>query len=575
MSSSLPPQKREGRLGLALTSLLCLGFLYWWFRPARETWQPHSTAQLVARALAEPGLNQPLERLVIDFDLMETAILQARLAMIPESLETAARIADPLVQARAIRQLAQAQLNQDPKHLGDALTMCERIGDLALRARMKEDILLQIAMLGFADAALPEATTPLLRARLARRLAETDDQETARSLLAAEEAALPSLPTTEGAALLPELAWTRVHLAIADGPQQAFDAIRRLPAPAQDELWLDLFRVCFGRADSAAADSAAVAAQVTSPTLRRQIELESLQSNLPLREAAAILAELQQELQAAAPGPDPIHLLLLIADAHRRTSGPEAAAIPLHTALLAAQSLPDPVQRATLLAELAETLPDALLFAESKQALTEARDAARTIVAPDQRLPLLILILRHAFNTGEIKTAADLAAEALELAPKVPLAPALTQEFADFLTRLGDWPAALSLLPPPPPATAPIAPSDPLSPRLLLLDAIATTAAEDAIGYDPADPPNRGEPLDRIRNRAVTDEAAAAAYLPAIPAGFARARATLALAKGRLLPPLPSTEAPLPSDLDPNPALLPGPDPAPPLLPEEPAPDRP
>ena len=128
-------KKREGWLGLLLTAVLCLGFLFWWFRPARETWEHHSTAQLVARALGEPGLDQPKERLVIDFDLMETAILQARLAMVPESLETAARIADPIVQARTIRQLAQAQLNQDAKNLGDALRMCDRIADPALRGR--------------------------------------------------------------------------------------------------------------------------------------------------------------------------------------------------------------------------------------------------------------------------------------------------------------------------------------------------------------------------------------------------------------------------------------------------------
>ena len=131
-------KKREGWLGLILTVVLCLGFLYWWFRPARETWEPHSTAELVTRALAEPGLEDPQERLVIDFDLMETAILQARLAMIPEALETATHIADPIVQARTVRQLAQAHLNQDSKRLGDALGMCQRIENPVLRDRMRE-----------------------------------------------------------------------------------------------------------------------------------------------------------------------------------------------------------------------------------------------------------------------------------------------------------------------------------------------------------------------------------------------------------------------------------------------------
>ena len=593
MIDSPRQKKREGWLGLLLTIILCLGFLYWWFRPARETWEPHSTAKLVGRALAEPGLDDPQERLVIDFDLMETAILQARLAMIPEALETATHIADPIVQARAIRQLAQAHLNQDAKRLGDALGMCQRIEHPVLRDRMREEILLQLAMLGFSDIVLPEAKTPLLRAKLARRLAETDGQDAARTLLTELETALPSLPAGETSALLPELAWTHVQLAIIDGPHQAFESIKRLPAAEQDELWLDLFRVCFGRETSAASDSAAVAAQVTSPTLRRQIELEAIQSNIPLRPAEEIIATLQQELQAAATGPAQIRAFIALADAHRRTTGAEAAAIPLRSALDAANDLKDPVERATLLAELAELLPDALLFPESQQALKSAVEAARTVVAPDQRLPLYTLILRHAFNAGEITTAADLATEALGLAPRLKLSEAQLLELADFLTRLGDWPAAFSLLPKPekagdretpektgtpddsgaptPPSSSSISATKPElaldSPRARLLDALATTAAEDTIGYDPGSPPNRGEPYDRIRNRAISDEPAAASYLPGIPAGYQRARATLAIAKGLLLPPMPAAETNFPADPGGPLDLLPGQSPDVPVMP--------
>ncbi len=573
MTDPLRHKKREGWLGLLLTAILCLGFLYWWFRPARESWTPHSTAQLTARALAEPGLEDPLERLVIDFDLMETAILQARLAMVPEALETATFIANPIVQARTIRQLAQAHLNQDSQQLSDALGMCQRIEDPTLRERMREDILLQLAMMGFSDIVLPEAKTPLLRAKLARRLAETDGQDAARTLLTELEGQLPNLPAAEAATLLPELAWTHVQLAIMDGPEQAFAPIKRLPASAQDELWLDLFRVCFGREKNAAAEAASVAAQVTSPTLRRTIELEAVQSNFPLRPAAEIIATLQQELKNANPGPDQIRALIALADGHRRTTGAEAAAPPLRSAVEAANALKDPVQRATLLAELTELLPDALLFEESAAALKSAVTAARTVTAPDQRLPLYTLILRHAFNTGEIKTAADLATEALTLAPKIDLTEAQLLELADFLTRLGDWPAALRLLPPPEKLSATASPKAARlaldSPRARLLDALATTAAEDIIGYDPADPPNRGEPLDRIRNRAISDESAAASYLPGIPSGYPRARATLAIAKGLLLPPMPTAETNLPSDPTGPLDLLPGQNPDVPILPPD------
>lgn len=604
MTHSPSPKKREGWLGLVLTAILCTGFLYWWFRPARENWEHHSTAQLVARALAEPNLTNPLERLVIDFDLMETAILQARQGMIPEGLETAARIADPIVQARTVRQLAQANLNEDSRHLGESITMCDRIADLALRARMKEEIQLQIAMLGFSDVVMPGAKTPLLRARLARRLAETDGQDAARALLTELEKILPTLPPAEAQPMLVELAWTHVHLTIVDGPAQAFESIRRVASPEdQDELWLDLFRVCFGRGDTAAADSALVAAEIKDPNLRRIIELEAIQSNIPIRPAEVILAELQKAVDAAPPGPERIRCLLRLSDAQRRTAGPEASTPPLLAALEAAKALTDPVQRATFLAELAEVLPDALLFAEAKQALADASSAARTVVAPDARLPLLVMILRHAYNAGEIQTAAALAEESLALAPKFKLPLPLLQELTDFLTRLGDWPAALSLLPaesditadsaakeaannaadttadgpnakPKPSATpaansaqaqAQAASANPskttaplLSPRQAVLDAMATTAAEDIIGYDPGDPPNRGEPLDRIRNRATTDEAAAAAYLPGIPAGYPRARATLAIAKGLLLKIVPTAETNLPGDPTGPQDLLPG-----------------
>lgn len=590
MTDSLPVKKREGWLGLVLTAILCLGFLYWWFRPARETWQPHSTAQLVSRALAEPGLDNPLERLVIDFDLMEIAILQARLGMVPEGLETAARVQDPTVQARTIRQLAQVHLNEDAKNLGHALTMCDRIADLGLRARMREEILLQIAMMGFPDIVLPEAKTPLLRARLARRLAETDGQAPARTLLEEGEKILAGLPPGEADMLLWELAWTRVHLAVDDGPEQAFALVRRVPEEKRDELWLDLFRMCFGRA-TALEDIKRVAAGVTNIKLVRQMELEALQSNIPLRPASEILSELQQQLKTTPPGPAQVRLMFDLADAQIRTAGAEAAAVPLKSALDAAKALNDPAQRAELLAELAEILPDALLFAESKQALTDAASAARTVVAPDRRLPLLVNILRHAFNAGEIQTAAALAEEALALAPSIKLPPPLLLELTDFLTRLGDWQAALALLPaeekpygsavgaagmtPPAASDSPAQPTAE-SPRRVLLDALATTAAEDMIGYPSNDPPNRGEPLDRIRNRAVTEEAAAAAYLPGVPAGYPRARATLAIAKGLLLPPgAPDAGAGIgPGGLPGDPLgpldILPGQDPMPPVIPEEP-----
>lgn len=542
-TDSVPPsKKREGWLGTIITGILCLGFLYWWFRPSKPAWEHQSTPQYVSRALAEPAAPDATARLVLDFDLMETALLQARQGMAPEGAETAMHIADPVIQARAIRQLAQAHLNNDPKRMGDALAMCGRIADPAARGRMREEILLQIAALGFPDVALPEANSLLLRARLARRMAETDGQEMARGILKEIDTAVPTLPPDQAAALRTEAAQTRIGLTLTDGPEQAFPAINALPAAEQDDLWLELFRICFGLGDDAGRQAAAVAAQIQNPALKRKMELEALESNMPLRPAPEILSELQTELKAAAPGVPRIHALMALADAQRRVTGPEAEEAPasLRLAFNAALALPDPIQRATLLAELSDVLPDSLLLSETSEALTAAASAARTVVAPAERLPVLIAVLRQAFNSGELKLAAELASEASAIAGSSPLSPDSLKELADFLVRIGDWNAGLQLL-----SKA----ADPAA-RAALLDELATTVAEETIGYDATQPPSRGEPFDRIRNRAVTDETGAALWTQQVPAGQPRARAWLAAAKGQLLAPgalpLAVPESPLP-----------------------------
>ncbi|RYD33075.1 MAG: hypothetical protein EOP86_14215, partial [Verrucomicrobiaceae bacterium] len=383
------PKKKEGWLGTVVTGVVCLGFLWIWFKPAKKTWESQSTAQYVARAMAEPPAVDPTEKLMLDFDLMEASLLQARQGMAPEGVETAVHIADPTVQARAVRQLAQAHLNSDSKRMGDALSMCDRIADPAARIRMREELLLQIAAMGFRDVALPEAKTLLFRARLAHRLAETDGQDIARSVLQEIDTALPHLPPAEAAALRTEAAWTRVSLALSDGPQQAFPLIKSLPPQEQDALWLDLFRVCFGLGEEASKAAAEVVAQVTAPALKRQLELEAMLSNIPLRPEAELLAELHADLKAAPSGISHIKALIILSDAQRRASpGPEAdaAAATLHQACEEAQALTDPVERATQMAELTDDLRDALMLAETTQMLTAASEAARTVKAPEERV---------------------------------------------------------------------------------------------------------------------------------------------------------------------------------------------
>ena len=59
---------------------------------------------------------------------------------------------------------------------------------------------------------MAEVKAPLLRARLA----ETDGQDTAHTLLAELEAAQTQLPPDQIALLLPQFAWTRLQLVIAN-----------------------------------------------------------------------------------------------------------------------------------------------------------------------------------------------------------------------------------------------------------------------------------------------------------------------------------------------------------------------
>lgn len=528
-------KKSEGWKGVALTTVLCGVFLYWWFRPAGLQWDHEAPEKLVARAMAETPPSLEKEHWLLDFDLLETAVLQARLGMAPEGMVTAKLISQPVIQARTIRQLAQAHLNSDAERLGDALAMCDAIADPALRVSMRDEVLLQIAMLGFSDVVLPEAKTPLLRARLTRTLLETDGQETARKLLVECEAGLPSLPPGDAAPVSRELAWARVWLALEEGPAQAFPAIEAQPVGLQPDLWLDLFRVCCGRGDSAEADTAAVVARVKDPALVRKLELEALQSRVALRPADTLIAVLQNEVNTSPEGEPRIRALLALGDAHERATGAEAATPFLRDALARARKTGDPVLRANLLADIAPELADALLMEDATAALREAAGTARQIVAPDHRLPVLAHVMKEAFNGGEIQLAATLAGEAVTLTAAVPAPPpAATQELIGFLTRLGDWAAALEVIDRLPQAAD----------RLGALDAMAQTAAEDCIGYDPSGPTPRGQPLDRIRELALKDEPAAAFLVRGEPAGPRRARAWLAMAKGLLLPPVPAESAP-------------------------------
>jgi hypothetical protein len=78
------------------------------------------------------------------------------------------------------------------------------------------------------------------------------------------------------------------------------------------------------------------------------------------------------------------------------------------------------------------------------------------------------------------------------------------------------------------------------------LDDAAHAAAAEIRAMDFANPSPRGEPVDSIRRETIRDQSRAAALVEQQPAGYARARAWLAMAKALLAVPsqLPGNEPP-------------------------------
>lgn len=524
-------QKKEGWLGITLTGVLCILFLVWWFRPQPPAWQHETPAQLIARAAAEPPPSGEVEQQVLDFDFMEAAILQAHGGMLDEAVKTIPHIRTPAIRLRAVRQLAQAYLNTDPGDYGEALTLANLLPDETHRGIVRSEVLGKLAELGFADAALPEAKTPLQKAALARRLAATNSVASARELLAAALPAVSTLPPAEAEALRTEIAWTQVNLSIVDGPVEAITAIEALPPALQGPLWEELTGWCQGRADKATV-LPVIMQHIHDPALRRRLEIESLLFDVKLRPAADILAECQAEADRA-PGPEAkLEALLALSDAQRNCGDPALGTKAEETLKLAGQTaatIADPAARCRALLSLSRKLCNFNLFDAAAAALTQARAAIETVAPEDLQIPLLISAAEETFMQAHEPEAVVLLerAQALVLSSTRPPASDALQELATAIVRRGDWPRGLAL-------AARITDS---AARLAALEAAAEAASIDSMSMDPANPPPRGEPVDGIRRQAAGDDAIAAALVEKQAPGYPRARAWLAMAKGLMGPP--------------------------------------
>ncbi len=524
-------KKRESLIGLLLTAVLCAGFLWWWFRPApvREVWDSQTARQLVQRAVAEP--RPDTGGTVLDLDLMEVAILQCSIEMLDEALVTAGHIVDPVVRRVAATYMARAWFNFDPSDFGQALRM-EQLLPEGERGAFRSGVLEQFAKLGFIEEGLKAAQSPAQRARLGRILAETGGTEPAREIL-------KSLSVSPDPALAEDLAGLRVHLALTDGPDEAIQAITALPPDTQKPLWLELFRLMFGRGATAAADLRAVVAAVPDEAQRWQLARESLESNIPLKQAADVVAYYQSVADAAQTPEAQFSALLELAhaqkasenalvnskplDQSRPESPPEAAS--LKAARDIAAKTPVAGLRCQRFLELASRYSESIFLTDALGCLTSARQAAASITNPPDKAAALIAcaaILRLQGQPDDSRAAAEGAWQLVKSGANTP--PSVLTAVAEDAVRTGDWPRSLMLI------DLITQPGE----RTQALEKIVAAAAEHALSYNPADPPPRGHPVDAIRDAAPAHEAAAAALAQEQPAGLPRARAWLALARGVL-----------------------------------------
>ncbi len=529
-------KKKESWFGVAITAVLCLGFLYWWFRPEPKQipWDDETAGQLVERALKEPRPASRVDQQVVDFDLMEVAILQSSGKMLEEAVVTVKHINDPLIKKCAVRQVAQTFLRSDPKDLGEAILLADLLSDPAHRAAVRTEILAQLAVLGFADAALPEAKSVLQKTTLAQRIAGTDEagQQKARELLTEVGKELPALPAEEAAAVRREIAGARINLTIADGADAAIAAIKDLPPAEQPHFWEELAAF----SDGQVIDLPALLPQINDAALRRKLEINSLLFAEKPWPAAEIVAKYRAEAEAATAPLDKTTALLALAAAQRNSEEPDrdkasaAANATLMSARDATPGISDAAVRCTSLLELSRRFKDAypFLWEDAKAALVASATAARAVQPVTARIPLLLAVSEETFNQADAAGADALIAEALTDATTAPPEAAILQALAiAVVQRRGDWPRALTLTDSIPDDAA----------RLTALEALAFAASEDSMSMDPVNPPPRGEPVDSIRRESAGDQSRAANLVGKQHEGYARARAWLAMAKGLVMSP--------------------------------------
>lgn len=527
MSTEATPRRTESRRSIIIVAVICASFLWWW-STVRLTPDPVGPHGLVDRAMAELATAKQPRPLVMEFDLLELSMCWLRAGKAEDATAVAGKIQQPILQARALRAIAQGYLGSEAGSMGPALKCIEQIPDPALRQSAREMLMLEIARMGFPDIAWEQAGTLSLKAKILRTMCETDAQEAARQRLPSVEAEVLANPRDED---LTQLAWA--HLWLHQGDRM-MELAARLPQATQDEIYTEYFRMTrLENPDQAAAVLAAL-----PPRLNIPCRVEAARLNGTLETPAQLIASMQSALSVQAETAAMAGAWLEFASAQASLHQPDADAWKVSAekveSLLGALPARLKIHHALALSQL---YYDALDLPAGHRLLETARQTAFAAGTPLEKIDLVSPVLDAAFRSGEAEylplllrdLSGDINAAAAQATDAAVLRPLLMACF-----REGSWGTVMEAL-------AKVQPPirDALITSLADLPVEASAGQGYAISQDAS--------LARFRQLATNQgEVEASKPVVRLAAGVDRGRGWLEIAKGLILKQVLDSEQGLP-----------------------------
>ena len=515
MSAEATPKRPESRRSIIIVAVLCASFLWWW-STVEVPPEPVGQLGLVERAIAELAQAKQPRPLIMDFDLLELSMCCLRAGKPEEAMQVAGKMNQPILQARAVRAIAQGYLGSEAGSMGPALKCLEQIADPALRQSSREVLLLEIARLGFPDVAWEQAGTLALRARILRTMCETDAQEAALKRLPAVEAEILAHPCEDE---LTQLAWAHLWLHHGD---RVLEITPKLSVSTQNEIYMEYFRMT--RLESP--EQAPTVLAAIPARLQTACRLEAARLNGTLETPAQLLASLESALPMQGP-PDVLASAWLEFTNAQWQLQPEAEARKGSAAKLESMlgDLPA-AQRIHDALALSKIYYDALDLVSGHRLLELARQTAFAAATSQEKLSLVVPVLDAAFRSGEAEYLPlllnDLTKDLRKAAAEIP-DPTILEPLLIAYFREGSWQTVMETLAVVQPSVA-----TSLITRLADLPVEATAGQGYAISQDTS--------LARFRQVATSQgEAEASKLAIRLKPGIDRSRAWLEIGKGLIL----------------------------------------